>query len=147
MNPKDIAQSVVDREAPALVDLSHKIHAHPELAFAEVRAAEWICEILGAAGFSVTRGICSLPTAFEATAGSGELSIAICAEYDALPVVGHACGHNIIAAAAVGAGLALAAVANDLGLTVRVIGTPAEEGAAGRFYCWSAGPSIRSTPL
>src|SRR5207253_8422676 len=67
------------------------------------------------------------PTAFTARAGSGPLHVAICAEYDALPGIGHACGHNIIAAMAVGAGLAAARVADDVGLTVRIIGTPAEE--------------------
>src|ERR1700721_970379 len=73
------------------------------------------------------RGVCDLPTAFRARAGSGPLHIGICAEYDSLPDIGHACGHNIIAASAVGAALAAAKVADDLGLTISVIGTPAEE--------------------
>jgi amidohydrolase len=87
----------------------------------------------------VETGACDLPTAFIARAGSGPLHIGICAEYDALPGVGHACGHNIIAASSVGAGLALAGVADDLGLTVTVLGTPAEEGGGGKVFMLERG--------
>ncbi len=90
-------------------------------------ASAWIGDLLAAEGFSVVRGACDLPTAFTATIGSGALVVGICAEYDSLPGIGHACGHNIIAASAVGAALGLATVAEALDLTVRVIGTPAEE--------------------
>ena len=86
-----------------------------------------------------TPASCDLPTAFVATVGSGPLTIAICAEYDALPGIGHACGHNVIAAAAVGAGLALAPLADDLGMTVKVIGTPAEEGGGGKILMLERG--------
>jgi amidohydrolase len=110
-----------------ILALSHRIHAHPELGFEEEKASGWLADELSDAGFEVTHGICGLPTAFVAKAGSGPLHIAICAEYDSLPEIGHACGHNMIAAMAVGAGLAAAKVANDVGLTVSVIGTPAEE--------------------
>src|SRR5262249_32849466 len=84
-------------------------------------------------------GICDLPTAFSCRVGSGPLHIAICAEYDALPGIGHACGHNIIAAMAVGAGRALAPLVDDLGITVSVIGTPAEEGGGGKVYMLERG--------
>lgn len=110
-----------------LINLSHRIHAHPELGFEEEKASAWLSESLAGAGFTVATGICDLPTAFVARAGSGPLHVAICAEYDCLPGIGHACGHNIIAAMAVGAGIAAARVADDVGLTVSVIGTPAEE--------------------
>jgi amidohydrolase len=110
-----------------VLELSHRIHTNPEMGFEEVKAAAWILEILSEAGFEVTAGLCGLPTAFSAKAGSGPLHVAICAEYDALPGIGHACGHNIIAAAAVGAGIAASAVVDEVGLTVHVIGTPAEE--------------------
>lgn len=110
-----------------LIALSHQIHANPELGFEEEKASTWIADMLADAGFTVQRGICDLPTAFIARAGSGPLHIGICAEYDCLPGIGHACGHNIIAAMAVGAAIAAAKVANDVGLTVSVIGTPAEE--------------------
>jgi len=136
---KEAARQEVDRAAPALVELSHTIHAHPELAFEEVRSSAWVAEALAAGGFEVEAGACDLPTAFVATAGSGPLTIGICAEYDALPGIGHACGHNVIAAAAVGAGLALAGVADDLGLTVKVFGTPAEEGGGGKILMLQRG--------
>ncbi|HEV2214687.1 MAG TPA: M20 family metallopeptidase [Terracidiphilus sp.] len=110
-----------------LIALSHRIHAHPELGFEEEKASAWLCEALDAAGFTVDQGICDLPTAFRAKFGSGPLHIGICAEYDSLPGIGHACGHNIIAASAIGAALAAAKVADEAGLTIEVIGTPAEE--------------------
>src|SRR5947207_6461277 len=89
-----------------LVALSHRIHAHPELSFEEERAAAWCAEALDAAGFAVERGIADLPTAFVARAGSGPLHLALCAEYDCLPGIGHARGHNLIPALPVGAGTA-----------------------------------------
>jgi amidohydrolase len=122
----------VERERDALVGLSRRIHAEPEVMWDEVRASAWTAEALEAAGFAVSRPE-GLPTAFTARAGQGSLHVGICAEYDALPGVGHACGHNVIAAAAVGAGLALAHVADDVGLTVSVLGTPAEEGGGGKI--------------
>jgi amidohydrolase len=114
-----------------LIALSHRIHGNPELGFEEEKASTWIADMLADAGFTVQRGICDLPTAFIARAGNGPLHIGICAEYDCLPGIGHACGHNIIAAMAVGAAIAAAKVANDVGLTVSVIGTPAEEAGDG----------------
>ncbi|MFZ0634398.1 MAG: amidohydrolase [Candidatus Acidiferrales bacterium] len=110
-----------------VLDLSHRIHAHPELGFEEVNASRWLADALDAAGFEVERGICDLPTAFSARSGHGPLHVAICAEYDCLPGIGHACGHNMIAAMAIGAGIAAAKSADDVGLTVHVFGTPAEE--------------------
>jgi len=127
MDAKAAARERFQQACDRLVALSHRIHAHPELGFEEERACNWLCEALDAAGFAVERGICQLPTAFRARFGSGPLHIGICAEYDCLPGIGHACGHNIIAAAAVGAAIAAARVADDVGLTVSVIGTPAEE--------------------
>jgi amidohydrolase len=110
-----------------LIDLSHRIHAHPELGYEEEKASEWLCEFFTDAGFSVESKACGVETAFIARRGSGPLHVAICAEYDALPGIGHACGHNIIAAMSAGAGAAAARVADDVGLTISVIGTPAEE--------------------
>jgi amidohydrolase len=110
-----------------LIDLSHRIHAHPELGFEEEKASAWLCEFLADAGFSIEREAGGIRTAFIARRGSGPLHVAICAEYDALPGIGHACGHNIIAAMSAGAGIAAAHVADDAGLTISVIGTPAEE--------------------
>ncbi|MGH9486760.1 MAG: amidohydrolase [Terriglobales bacterium] len=127
MTVKDAAQQRLQRSHQQLLELSHRIHAHPELGFEEEKACAWLCEALDAAGFRVRRGIADLPTAFVAEAGSGPVHVALCAEYDALPEIGHACGHNLIAAMALGAGLAAASVADEAGLTVSVIGTPAEE--------------------
>jgi amidohydrolase len=127
MDAKSAARDCFESARDGLVELSHRIHAHPEMGFQEEQASSWLCESLAEAGFLVEKGICDLPTAFLARAGSGSLHIGICAEYDCLPGIGHACGHNIIAASAVGAALAVAKVADEVGLTVSVIGTPAEE--------------------
>lgn len=136
---KEAARALIDDNRDRLVKLSHRIHANPELAFEEERAAAWVAGALDTGGLDVQMGICELPTAFVATAGHGPMHIAICAEYDALPDIGHACGHNVIAAAAVGAGLALARVADDLGITVSVFGTPAEEGGGGKILMLDRG--------
>jgi amidohydrolase len=136
---KEAARSTVVGAREALVGLSHRIHADPELGYEEEHAAQWLCDLLGEGGLEVTAGVGGLPTAFVARAGSGDLHVAICAEYDCLPEIGHACGHNVIAAAAAGAGLALAPLADDLGITVRVIGTPAEEGGGGKIRLLDAG--------
>ena len=139
MEAKDAAKAEVDRARDALVELSHTVHAHPELAFEEERSSAWAADALAGGGFDVEGGVCDLPTAFVATAGSGPLTIGICAEYDALPAIGHACGHNIICAAAVGAGLALLPLADDLGITIKVFGTPAEEGGGGKILMLERG--------
>ncbi|NEA28165.1 M20 family metallopeptidase [Actinomadura bangladeshensis] len=136
---KQHAADAVAAASGRLVGLSHRIHAHPELAFEETRASAWVAEALADAGFDVEHGCCELPTAVRATVGTGPLHVGICAEYDALPGIGHACGHNIIAAAAVGAGTALAGLADDLGLTVTVLGTPAEEGGGGKILMLERG--------
>lgn len=125
--------------AEALLDLSRRIHADPETAFEEHRSAALCAELLAAHGFEVTAPAHGLDTAFRATIGSGPVTVAIACEYDALPGLGHACGHNLIAAAGVGAALGLAPYADELGLTVRVIGTPAEERGAGKALLLEAG--------
>jgi amidohydrolase len=136
---KEAARERVEQARDELVALSHRIHAHPELGFEEERACAWLCELLEGAGLEVERGVGELPTAFAARAGSGPLHVVVCAEYDALPAVGHACGHNLIAAMAAGAGLALARVADDAGLRVTVLGTPAEEGGGGKVLLLERG--------
>jgi amidohydrolase len=139
MDAKAAARERVDAAQDELISLSHRIHGTPELGFEEEHAVAWTAEMLDAAGFRVERGVCGLPTAFLARAGSGPLHLAICAEYDCLPDIGHACGHNIIAASAVGAGLALARVADDVGITVTVLGTPAEENGGGKILLHERG--------
>jgi amidohydrolase len=135
--------AAVDRLADDLERLSHQIHDHPELAFKEERAHGWLTEFLTKHGARVERGVGGLPTAFRATipgTGAGP-TIAIMAEYDALPGIGHACGHNVIATAGVGAGAALAAALGTLPFAgrIQVIGTPAEEGGAGKVKLLEAG--------
>jgi amidohydrolase len=127
MSAKSGAQERLNGIRDDLISLSNRIHDNPELGYEEEKASGWLADMLDGAGFKVERGICDLPTAFKATIGSGPLHVAICAEYDALPAIGHACGHNIIASSSVGAAMAAGAVADDVGLTISVIGTPAEE--------------------
>src|SRR5699024_283015 len=115
--------------------LSQKLHAEPEIGWAEHRSSQRVSETLKAAGFDVTRPYLELDTAFHARAGaaSPKLRIGLMAEYDALPGLGHACGHNLIAASSVGAAIGLAQVADELDVGVEVFGTPAEEGGGGKI--------------
>jgi amidohydrolase len=136
---RGVVGRIVAERADALVRLSHEVHADAELAFEEHRSSARVAQLLADGGFSVDHGVAGMDTAFVATYGTGSLHVAICAEYDALPGVGHACGHNVIAAAAAGAGLALAPLADELDLTVQVFGTPAEEGGGGKIVMLDAG--------
>ncbi len=131
---KDLIGQAVDRLADELETLSRQIHDNPELAYQEVKAAGWLSDFLAAQGFKVERGVAGVETAFRGTIETGQgPTIAILCEYDALPAIGHACGHNVIATAGVGAGAALAAVRAQLPKgRVQVIGTPAEEGGGGK---------------
>ena len=139
LNAKEIVISDNTAAADAIVDLSHRVWDTPEIAFEEYETAKMTSRVLVDAGFEVETEITDLPTAWSATYGSGELNVTICAELDALPDIGHACGHNVIAAAGVGAGLALQRVADDLGITVRVLGTPAEEQGGGKILMLERG--------
>ena len=130
---------MVRRRGGDLVELSHAIHAEPELAFDEHRSCAKAQALVAERGFQITPRAAGLDTAFRADFGSGPLVVGVCAEYDALPEIGHACGHNIIAASAVGTALALAEVADDLGLTVALLGTPAEEAGGGKALMLQAG--------
>lgn len=136
---RERAREAIDGARAFLLDLSHRIHATPELAFQETRASTWLSDALTRAGLAVESGVGDVPTAFVGRAGSGALHVAICAEYDALPVVGHACGHNVIAAAAVGTAIALAPLADELEITLSLMGTPAEEGGGGKILMLERG--------
>ncbi len=129
---KDRLDAEVDRLADVLLDVSHQIHANPELGFEEHFAHDLLTGILADEGLPVERGAYGLDTAFTARAGSEGPTIAVLCEYDALPVIGHACGHNVIAGAGLGAGLAAARLADELGGRVLIMGTPAEEGGGGK---------------
>jgi amidohydrolase len=133
-NLKDRALAVIDAQRDALINISTTLHANPEIAFQEFKSSAFLCDELERVGFQVTRGVGGLETAFRAEAyGKREgATVAILAEYDALPELGHACGHNIMAAAAIGAALAVKSVLAELPGRVVVIGTPAEEGGGGK---------------
>jgi amidohydrolase len=131
--------SRVSELGPKLIELSHWIHAHPETAWKEFESAAQISKFLKEFGFEVTEQVAGLETAFRAEFGSGDLTLALCAEYDSLPGLGHACGHNIIASSSVGAALALATVAEELNIKVVVLGTPAEEGGGGKIVMLERG--------
>ena len=124
---KALVVGEIDARHHQLSQLSLKIHSSPELGFQEVKAAAWLTQYLEENGFSIERGICELPTAFRGSYGRGRPAIAILAEYDALPNLGHACGHNLIAAVAVGAAVASKLAIDQFGGSILVVGTPAEE--------------------
>ena len=126
-------RAAVEDRRDLLLEASHQIHAHPELNYEEHYAHDLLAGILEAEGLDVERKAFGLDTAFAARAGSTGPTIAVLCEYDALPGIGHACGHNIIATAGLGAGLAAATVAEELGCRVVVLGTPAEEGGGGKI--------------
>ncbi len=131
--------SEIDTRHQQLRELSLKIHSNPELGFQEVMAADWLTQYLEENGFFIERGICELPTAFRGSYGQGKPVIAILAEYDALPDLGHACGHNLIAVSAVGAGVASKSAIDQCGGSVYVIGTPAEELHGGKVIMANSG--------
>jgi amidohydrolase len=123
----------VDRWADRLVDVAQQLHARPELAYEEHFAHDLLTTVLDDAGLAPDRSLLGIETAFRATAGESGPEVAVLCEYDALPGIGHACGHNVIAAAGLGAGLAASAVARDTPGRVTILGTPAEEGGGGKI--------------
>jgi amidohydrolase len=129
---KDSVTKELEAHRRQLRDLSLEIHDNPELGFKEVKASKLLTQYLEKNGFAVERGICELDTAFRASYGQGKPTIAILAEYDALPQLGHACGHNLIAGIAVGGAVAAKAAIDQCGGSVMVIGTPAEEFYGGK---------------
>ncbi len=134
-------QEYIDEMADRLLEISHTIHAHPEIAFEEFASMALLCDTVEAEGFAVERGVAGLPTAFVATSECAQPGpvIGFVAEYDALPGLGHACGHNIIGTAAMGAALAVHALRDSLAGTIRLIGTPAEEGGGGKIIMLEKG--------
>jgi amidohydrolase len=135
-------QRAVDGLAGELEALSRRIHDHPEVGYNEVQASGWLTAFLETKGFEVERGVAGVPTAFRATVNGGGNgpTVAIMCEYDALPGIGHACGHNVIATSGAGAGAALAALKSRLPAgRVHVIGTPAEEGGGGKIKLLQGG--------
>jgi len=129
----------VESQKQQLIQLSLNIHDNPELGFKEEKASAWLASYLEDNGFHVERGIAGLPTAFRATYGQGRPRIALLAEYDALPKIGHGCGHNIIGVSATGAAVASKSVIDKLGGSIVVMGTPGEESFGGKIDMVKAG--------
>lgn len=136
---KEEVQAEVDRLRPDLLAVSRFLHANPELAYEERQAAELLTDVLEQHGFVVTRGAANLPTAFTGLTGSGAPRIAFMAEYDALPGLGHACGHNLIATASLGAVLAVRSILGRVPGTALLVGCPAEEKGGGKIALVEAG--------
>jgi amidohydrolase len=127
-----VLEAVAGQQAD-LTRLSETLHANPELGWQEHRAAGWTADYLERHGFDVEKGYLGFPTAIRAVFGNGSRRIGVMAEYDALPGLGHACGHNIITAISCGTAVALAEFAAERDLTVELYGTPAEEGGGGKI--------------
>ena len=123
----------VELQRQQLIQLSLNIHDNPELGFKEEKASAWLSSYLENSGFHVERGVAGLATAFRATYGHGSPRIALLGEYDALPKIGHGCGHNIIGVSAVGAAVASKSIIDQLGGSIVVMGTPGEEGYGGKI--------------
>jgi amidohydrolase len=136
---KEQIATEVRRMHPRLTDVAMTLHANPEILFEEHESAKLLTAELEEHGFDVERGVAGLDTAFVATYGQGEPVVALVAEYDALPKIGHACGHNLIGTWAVGAGIALRRALPDVRGTIKVIGTPGEEGGGGKVIMAEAG--------
>jgi len=134
-----LVNEVVDAHHDDLIRLSCEIHAHPELNYEEHYASKLLADALESWGFAVERGVGNVETAFRASVGSGPPTIAFLAEYDALPDIGHGCGHNLIAISNVGAGLGAKVGLSGLNGRIQVIGTPAEEGGGGKIHLIEAG--------
>lgn len=139
--PVNYVSATIDAASPALWELSQTIHKNPELGFKETIAHDAITKLLAEEGFTVKPHAYGLATSFEAEFGAGGRLVIYCAEYDALPDIGHACGHNLIAASSVAAFISLARALKDLAVEgrVRILGTPAEEGLGGKIKLLQAG--------
>jgi amidohydrolase len=129
---KQRVAAAVDADRDLLLSVSHQIHEHPELCYEEHFAHDLLTSVLEQRGIDTERGAYGMATAFDAVVGTEGAQLAVLCEYDALPEIGHACGHNVIAAAGLGAGLAAATIAAEVGGRLRILGTPAEEGGGGK---------------
>ena len=139
MSSKQTAEQAFSHVEEDLRSISKWMYDHPELGYKEFESSRRLGEFLGDNGFDVTFPAHGLETSFEANVGKSGPRVVICCEYDALPEVGHACGHNIIATSALGAGIALAEMTDDMGIRLTILGTPAEEGGGGKVELINAG--------
>ena len=133
MTAKNIFKTNLDNIYNQLTEVSDWMYKNPELGFKEFKTSEYLVKFIESFKNAVTYPTGKLDTAFEITFGSKGPLVVLCVEYDALPKIGHACGHNIIATASIGAGLAIKGLVEDLGIRVKLLGTPAEEGGGGKI--------------
>ncbi len=139
MNNKEKFKISLDQIFKELCDVSDWMYQNPELGFEEFKTSRYLVDFIESKNTKVNYPAHELDTAFDVTFGKSGPLVVICVEYDALPEIGHACGHNIIATASIGAGLGLKDLANDLGIRVKLLGTPAEEGGGGKIILLNNG--------
>jgi len=133
MTLKNTFQKNLDSIHKQLTEVSDWMYENPELGFNEFKTSEYLVKFIESFNGEVVYPTGNLDTAFEITYGNDGPLVVLCVEYDALPEIGHACGHNIIATASIGAGLAIKDLVNELGIRVKLLGTPAEEGGGGKI--------------
>jgi len=139
MSIKDTFKKELESIHKDLIKVSDWMYENPELGFEEYKTSEYLVKFINSFEDNVVFPTNELETAFEITFGKEGPLVVLCVEYDALPEIGHACGHNVIATAAIGAGLALRSLADDLGIRVKLLGTPAEEGGGGKIILLDRG--------
>ena len=139
MNNKEKVKASLDKLIPSLEEVSDWMYENPELGFEEYKTSEHLINYMRSNGLEVKTPVGGLDTAFSSSIGSSGPLVVLCVEYDALPEIGHACGHNIIATASIGAGIALKEIAEDLNIRVKILGTPAEEGGGGKIVLLDEG--------
>lgn len=144
---RSTVNSTIDKHDSGLQKVNRALHEHPELGYEEHFAHETITSYLSSSGFSVTKHAHGFDTSFEAEYGSGGRLVIICAEYDALPGIGHACGHNLIATSSIATFIAAAEAmkTHNISGRLRILGTPAEEGGGGKAKLIDAGAFPRET--
>ena len=139
MDNKEKVKASLDKLIPSLEEVSDWMYGNPELGFEEYKTSKHLINYIKSNGLEVKNPVGGLDTAFSSSIGTSGPLVDLCVEYDALPEIGHACGHNIIATASIGAGIALKEVVEDLNIRVKILGTPAEEGGGGKIVLLDEG--------
>ena len=139
MDNKEKVKASLDKLIPSLEEVSDWMYENPELGFEEYKTSKHLINYIKSNGLEVKNPVGGLDTAFSSSIGTSGPLVVLCVEYDALPEIGHACGHNIIATASIGAGIALKEVVEDLNIRVKILGTPAEEGGGGKIVLLDEG--------
>ena len=139
MDNKEKVKASLDKLIPSLEEVSDWMYENPELGFEEYKTSKHLINYIRSNGLEVKNPVGGLDTAFSSSIGTSGPLVVLCVEYDALPEIGHACGHNIIATASIGAGIALKEIVEDLNIRVKILGTPAEEGGGGKIVLLDEG--------